>query len=375
MKQLFLSVIAMVAFSTFSHSQSCTPQGDQTTYGTNDVWIGYVYSNIDFTGYVGYVNQGASGNPFFDQNFGGDDVMYPTNGCPVQTETFSVRYKLRRTVPNGTYRVTLAGDDGYRLSLDGGATWVIDQWANSGVYTGTVVDLTLSGTVNAILEYRENTGANRVTFSFGAVCVPSENQATYGTSNIWRGYVYEGTAFNTYKGMVTQGTSTNPAFDQNFGGDNVTYTTSSCPITTENFSVRYRLAKTLPAGSYTFVVGADDGYRFSLDGGATWVINNWTAHSYTSTSYTVNLASGNYNFVLEYYEQNGVNRVTFNTIQNSVLPISLISFTGKQRMGGLQLEWRVSDESNPDYFEIEKSTEGATFRKITTVKASALLSY
>lgn len=364
-----------MAFTATSYSQTCTPQGDQTTYGTNDVWIGYVYDNMDFTGYVGYVTQGSSGNPFFDQNFGGNDVMYATNGCSIRTETFSVRYKLRRTVPNGTYRVTLGGDDGYRLSLDGGVTWIIDNAGNSGSYTTRVVDLTLSGTVNAIIEYTENTGANRVLFQLGAVCVPMENQSVYGTGNTWRGYVYQGMNFETYKGMVTEGTSSSPVFDQSFGGDKVNYNTTACPVVTDTFSVRYRLAKTLTAGSFTFTLGADDGYRFSLDGGANWVINNWAPHSFTTSTYSASLPSGTYNMVIEYYERAGQNRVNFSLIQNTVLPVNLVSFAGKHQGTALELYWKVTDDSNPDYFEVEKSTEGGSFRTLGTVKATTATSY
>jgi len=373
MKQILLSLFAVLAISTTTYAQTCTPLGNQTTYGTNDTWIGYVYSNMDFTGYVGYVNQGSAGNPFFDQSFGGADVMYPTNGCPVETETFSVRYKLTRVVPNGTYRVTVAGDDGYRFSLDGGATWIVNKW-NDQTYMSTTIDITLSGTVNAVLEYYENSGPNRLTFAFGPVCVPMENQATYGTNNVWKGYVYEGTNFNTYKGMVTKGSSASFDFDENFGGDMVTYNTSACPVTTDNFSVRYRLTKTFTAGTYTFLVGGDDGYRFSLDGGATWAINNWGIHTFTTSSYNVVL-SGTKNMVIEYYDATAANRVRFSLVQNTVLPISLVSFTGKQTTGGLNVSWKVSDDSNPDFFEVERSTEGISFRNIATVDATSSTSY
>ncbi len=366
-------MFAILATTTITYAQSCTPQGNQTTYGTNDTWIGYVYSNMDFTGYVGYVNQGSAGNPFFDQNFGGDDVSYPTNGCPIETETFSVRYKLTRVVPNGTYRVTVAGDDGYRFSVDGGATWIVNKWQNQ-TYITTTIDVTLSGTVNAVLEYYENTGPNRLTFAFGAVCVPMENQATYGTNNVWKGYVYDGVNFNTYKGMVNEGTATNFNFDETFGGDAVTYNTSACGVTTNKFSMRYRLTKTFVAGTYTFIVGGDDGYRFSMNGGTTWVVNNWSAHTYTTTSYNVTL-SGSYNMVFEYYDDTLANRATISMIQNTVLPIRLISFTGKQADKGLDLSWKVSTDSDPDYFEVQKSTDGATFARIGTVRGTRATDY
>ena len=169
------------------------------------------------------------------------------------------------------------------MSLDGGATWPINEWHDQS-YTTRTYTVSLNGTYNMILEFYENNGANRVSFAVAANCNGSENTSIYGTGNIWNGYVYDGINFNTYMGMVNEGTVTNPAFDQNFGGTNTTYTTSGCGVQTETFSVRYRLAKFFAAGTYNFTVGGDDGYRFSLDGGATWLINNWTLHSYTSTT-------------------------------------------------------------------------------------------
>ncbi|RYY59923.1 MAG: T9SS type A sorting domain-containing protein [Chitinophagaceae bacterium] len=374
MKQILLSLFAFMAFNLQAHAQTCTPLGNQTSYGTNDSWIGYVYSNSDLTGYVGYVNEGVAGNPNFDQSFGGDNVSYATNGCSTQTETFSVRYKLTKTFAAGAYRFVVGADDGYRLSLDGGATWVIDRWVAQSYASTTYMVTLAAGTYNMVLEYYENAGSNRITFNLAAICMGTENQSVYGTGNIWKGYVYEGINFDTYKGLVTEGTTSNMTFDEGFGGNVVTYNTSACSINTEVFSVRYRLRKAFPAGTYTFVLGADDGYRFSLDGGATWAINNWTLHSYTTSSYNVAL-NGTYDMVIEYYEQTGNNRVTFNMLQNSVLPINLISFTGKQRSGALDLNWKVSDDSNPDFFEIEKSTDGASFAKLGTVKATSSVSY
>ncbi|MET0635487.1 MAG: T9SS type A sorting domain-containing protein [Chitinophagaceae bacterium] len=368
MKQILLSLFTLITIVNSLEAQTCSPLGDQTSFGSNNIWTGYVYSNADLTGYIGYVNEGTSASANFDQNFGGDNATYSTNGCATTTETFSVRYKLNQNFANGGYLFTVTGDDGYRLSLDGGATWVINKWVNQG-YTATTYTATLNGNVNMVLEYYENSGSNRITLNIVAGCTGTEDQSVYGTNNIWNGYVYEGVNFNTYKGLVHEGSSNNFGFDQSFGGNAVTYNTSACSITTERFSVRYRLRKSFTAGIYTFILGADDGYRMSLDGGATWVINNFTDHSYTSSSYNVTL-NGSYNMVIEYYENGTHNRISFNMIQNSILPINLISFTGKQRNGGLDLTWKVSDDSNPDFFEIEKSIDGVSFQKIGTVKST-----
>lgn len=346
-------------------SQPCTPTGNETTYGTGNVWIGYVYDDINFTNYRGYVNEGTAASPDFDRNFGGSNVNYPTNGCTIQTETFSVRYKLTKTFASGNYTFTIGGDDGYRLSLDGGVTWAINRWVDQS-YTISTLTIALNGTYNMVLEYYENGGDNRISFSVATACTGTEDTGIYGTGNIWNGYVYDGINFEAYVGMVHEGAAGSPDFDQSFGGGNVSYATSGCTIQTETFSVRYRLTRTFAPGTYMFTVGADDGYRFSVDGGATWVINNWALHSYTSTNYSLSL-SGTYNLVVEYYENEVDNRISFAMQTLSLLPVTLQSFTAREKEHTVELNWEISSNSNPRLFEVEKSIDASTFSGIGTV--------
>ncbi len=364
---LLLSLFLVVLQLHTAFSQGCTPQGNQTTYGTNNVWIGYVYDNANLTNYRGYVNQGNSSNPNFDQNFGGDNVSYPTNGCPVMTETFSVRYRLTKYFAPGNYQFVVGADDGYRLSLDGGSTWVINNWTDHS-YTTTTYNATLSGTYNMVLEFYENGGANRISFNLTTLCAGTENTSVYGTNNIWNAYVYDGTNFNTYHGMVNAGSSSNPNFDVNFGGSNVTYNTSGCSLQTETFSVRYRLRKNLVNATYQFTVGGDDGYRFSIDGGDTWLIDRWILQSYASTTSSAIIMNGDYDLVVEYYENTGDNRVTFSMQQLVILPVTMQWLKVGVRNNETYIDWAVSSDSNPKIFEIERSTTGNDFELIGKVQ-------
>ena len=353
----------------FAAAQPCTPLGNESVYGTNNVWIGYVYDNMDLTNYRGYVTEGTSTDPSFDQSFGGSDVNYATNGCPVFTSTFSVRYRLQKTFVNGTYTFLVGGDDGYRLSIDGGATWIIDRWFDQG-FASYSVSVPLNGTYNMVLEYYENGGGNRVSFTVSQDCEGTENTSVYGSGNIWNGFVYAGNNFNTYKGMVHEGSGSSPDFDQSFGGTNVLYPTSSCNVLTEYFSVRYRLTKSFANGQYRFIVGADDGYRLSLDGGATWVINNWNAHSYTSTTYTTTL-TGTRNIVLEYFENASDNRVSFSMQTMILLPINLISFSGQGKNGTAELKWKITHDSDPSWFDVQRSTDAVSFTTVNRIAGQA----
>lgn len=361
-----MSLLVIVSGATsILHAQPCVPGNDnQNQYGTNNVWIGYVYQGMNFQTYKGYVNEGTVASPNFDRNFGGDQVQYATNGCNVYTDTFSVRYRLTKTFTNGNYDFTVGGDDGYRLSIDGGATWLINQW-NDHSYQTTTANVALNGTYNLVVEYYERFGGNRVSFSVVASCLGNGDPAVYGTGDVWRGYLYQGTNFNTYRGFITRGTL-GASFDENFGTSNGAFATSNCSINTEQFSARFRLTKNFPAGTYIITVGGDDGYRLSLNGGATWHINRWADQSYTVTSITVYL-DGTYNMILEYYENGGDNRLSFNAT-TSILPVTLKNWSATlQAPGKARLAWTADGAADFDRFVVQRSVNGTDWKNIHEV--------
>lgn len=363
-----LATVFMLFITTNGEAQACTPQGNPATYGTGNTWIGYMYQGVNFNTYKGYTTEGNS-SAAFDESFTAAQTNFATNGCPIYTDTFSVRYRLTKTFTAANYTITVGGDDGYRLSLDGGATWVINNWSAHS-YATTAYSIYLSGSYNMVLEYYESFGDNRVSFSTAVICTGNGDPSLYGTSNVWMGYLYQGMNFETYKGYTTKGTSTNPNFDDNFGGGStaVTVNTSNCSIQTQAFSARYRLQANLSAGTYLITVGGDDGYRFSIDGGSTWVINKWADQSYGITTYTAVL-SGTYNFVLEYYQNAGYSRVSFN-MSASLLPVKLTSFaaaiTSPEKA---QLNWTAAQAVDLKNFTVQRSTDGINFKNIQTIAA------
>ena len=371
LKNLALSLaILVVASGQQVKAQACsTSQGDQTTYGTNNVWIGYAYTGTSFTNYMGYVNEGSTPNPNFDESFGGDNVTYSTNGCSFNTNGFSMRYKLSQAL-TGSYTFTVGGDDGYRLSLDGGSTWAINNWGDHSYATSTIT-VNLTGTTNFVLEFYENGGANRISFNMVYNCTGTGTPTAYGSNNVWQGHLYQGANFDTYKGDVTEGAAMDPNFDESFGTANGNYSTNSCFVVTENFSARYMLQQNLPFGTYVITVGGDDGYRLSLDGGTTWIINNWNAHAYAFSTYSATL-SGTKNMVLEYFENGGDNRVSF-AMTSTLLPVTLLSWSAMASYNDpdqTQLKWTATNAVNFDHYIIQRSTDGQSFQDIQTVSSA-----
>lgn len=364
----FIAAFALLANNN-SQAQACTPQGNPAVYGTGNTWIGYMYQGKNFNTYKGYITEGNS-SAQFNEVFGGAQTNFATNGCSIYTDTFSVRFRLSKTFAAANYAITVGGDDGYRLSLDGGATWAINRW-NDQSYTTSTYNIYLDGTYNMVLEYYESFGDNRISFTADAVCTGNGNPAEYGTANTWIGYMYQGMNFESYKGYINKGSSSNPNFDENYGGGNtaITVNTSNCSFQTINFSARYRLQKNFAAGNYMITVGGDDGYRLSLDGGATWAINRWSDQSYSVTSINVNL-SGITNMVLEYYQNGGYARLSFNMTANSLLPVKLASFAANITAASkAKLDWTTTNTVNFKNFTVQRSTDGINFSNIQIIAA------
>lgn len=102
-------------------------------------------------------------------------------------------------------------------------------------------------------------------------------------------------SFNLNFGITAPGRGT-PAL-QNFQG---------C-TKSDFFSIRFRRTMHLDSGFYSFKVSGDDGFRLSIDGGATWIIRSWREQSITTTCYNnccgIFVPGGMKNLVLEYFEK------------------------------------------------------------------------
>lgn len=68
---------------------------------------------------------------------------------------------------------------------------------------------------------------------------------------------------------------------------------------------------------------------------------------------------------------NNTSETGITVVQNTILPINLMSFTGTVNQCQTTLHWKVSDDSNSEYFEIEQSTDGRGFNKAGEVFAAS----
>jgi hypothetical protein len=142
----------------------------QNEIGT-DNWVGHIYNSVGNSpepfaigNYAGYYNIPTE---TINENFGGDanciDVY--SNGvkrASMYTEQFAVKYKMK-TTKSGCYIITVTGDDGIRLSLNG--TKVFDRWLDQGStsYYNVLVNLKANDVLT--LDYYENAQGNVLGFS------------------------------------------------------------------------------------------------------------------------------------------------------------------------------------------------------------------
>jgi len=159
----------------------CVPNGDQSTYGS-DSWIGYVYNSSSagaFSTYDGYITEPETFNRIHTSPTGATSDLCGNTG----TDLFTIKYKMTKNFPSGYYNFTIGGDDGVRLSLDGGSTWHINGWVNQGytTYSSSSAQY-LSGNTNLVFEYYENTGGSQSSFSYSCV-TPDQPSTIIGTSD------------------------------------------------------------------------------------------------------------------------------------------------------------------------------------------------
>ncbi|WDF63318.1 glycine-rich domain-containing protein [Flavobacterium sp. KACC 22763] len=145
-------------------------QDNQNDYGTNN-WVAHVYTAggkepITFTSdkYLGYYNVSSES---INENFGAGYTCFSfmsggaTRG-QVYTQGFAVRHRMK-TTKSGCYMITVSGDDGVRLYLNG--TNILDRWVEQASTTYTNVVVNLDGDDDLVFDYYENDDANSVTFT------------------------------------------------------------------------------------------------------------------------------------------------------------------------------------------------------------------
>lgn len=177
---------------------NATP-GNPPTAG-NETWLGYVYDDsgdlgtplparIDFNSakYRGFIDETdiAGMSPFssynsatdvFDLNISNNASglnIHSANVCGTYNDNFSIRYHITKTFAQGVYTFTVGTDDGARLFLDG-VPILPGAFINQPytLYTSAAQCIS-AGQHDLVLEYYEQVGFSRLTFSYQAAASPT----------------------------------------------------------------------------------------------------------------------------------------------------------------------------------------------------------
>ena len=180
----------------------------------NDQWIGHVYTWTSTVPQSTLLTTDALINEqdFFDSlNYQGDflfdslsfNINYETGSggtCPGAPGTlnngtsipcskgfdqlFSIRMLRTENFPSGTYQLSIQADDGIRLSIDGGNTWLLNTFFEETYdtsYRSTAKQypngICLSGPTNLVIEYFQRYVQSQFTFKDSLISTTSVGDA------------------------------------------------------------------------------------------------------------------------------------------------------------------------------------------------------
>jgi uncharacterized protein YgiM (DUF1202 family) len=243
-------------------------------------------------------------------------------GPNISNDNFSVRWGTDVFFPAGTYRFWALADDNVRVNIGFAITPQIDTFANPAVNQVVSADVNLpEGTHHIQVDYRELSGNARVYVTWANLATnptgpnfPAPVQQPIPVSGGgWTAQYYANQSLAGSPSAILSENS--PSHDWGSGS----------PINnigSNNFSVRWTSVQYLNAGRYRVTVRADDGVRLFVNGSA--IINEW--HGASGQTYTADftLGTGQHNFMIEYYEDNGAAFIDYNLslVANAAPPTS-----------------------------------------------------
>lgn len=250
-------------------------------------WIAEYFANANLTGSPSAILSVLSPS----NNWG--------NGSPlanIPVDNFSARW-TGQLVLDGTYDMTIRADDGVRVSVNG--VNYINEWRGATGQSYTARFTVPNGTHRIVIEYYEALGSAFLEYglirtSNGSATVVQPSTQIGNVS--WTAQYYNNATF-TGSPVASQ---TEYNISRNWGNG------SPIPnMPNDNFSVRWSSVQPLSAGTYRINVRADDGVRVYINGLS--YINEWHASDATGTyTTTFVLPTGNHNFMIEYYDGNGI---------------------------------------------------------------------
>lgn len=241
-------------------------------------------------------NRDLSGQPAMERNDGDGPISFdwglksPDASCAIGEDNFSARWRRVVAFGAGAYRFTVTADDGARVFIDG-QKW-LDEWRDQMAATYTF-DVTLTaGNHEIVFEYYEHLGSAIAQLSWSA----APCHATVSQSR-WRGEYFNNRELEGAPVLVQDNGDGFVDFDWQTGSP-----AADCRVADDDFSARWTRTVAFAEGVYRFNLKADDGVRLYID--RQLKLDRWTDQMADHTV-EAQLAAGNHQITLEYYEHKG----------------------------------------------------------------------
>lgn len=335
----FPLLVSLAVIALFAHLQPAMAAGGA-------IWTGTYYDN-----------EFLSGTPTFVRT--DDEVAFNWgNGAPatgMSVDNFSVRWSTDTYFDAGTYRFSVIADDGVYLRVDNPSQPQINTFSQRAVGQVVSVDITLTAGVHRVqLDYVEYTGDANVYLTWvnlGGNTNPVLNPSTpigespfpvvSGGSGPWTAQYYGNVDF--YGTPILTVAEPSPSHDWGAGSP-------AANIPVDNFAVRWISFPTLAAGNYRINVRADDGVRVYVDGILS--INEWHNAAAATYTITVNLAAGQHNIQVDYFESGGLAFIDFSltpvVVETVAPPPSAPSAPSAVTTGRVSTGERLNVRSEPN---------------------------
>jgi hypothetical protein len=219
---------------------------------------------------------------------------------PVGPDQFSIRWTRTLAVPTaGTYTFAARADDGIRVDVDG--VRILDEWRDQAPTDFSVTRDLAAGNRQVVVQYYENGGGAEARLSITREGgepppPPPPPPPVECTSEQWKAEYFANTTLTGDPATVR----CESAIDNDWG----TGAPAGTAVGADQFSVRWTRTLTVAtAGSYTFAARADDGIRVDVDG--VRILDEWRDQGPTDFSVTRDLAAGDRQVVVQYYENVG----------------------------------------------------------------------
>ncbi|MFC2031289.1 PKD domain-containing protein [Chloroflexota bacterium] len=241
-------------------------------------WVGEYYDNKDLQGEPVLVRD----DPTIDFDWG--------DGSPapdVPADNFSVRWTTSRDLEAGTYRFTIAVDDGVRMWVDDNL--LIDSWTDGAKTVSADMNL-IRGTHSAVVEYYEGTGSAQINLEAAYIDEYPD----------WKSEYFDNPEVSGAPVVVRN----EVVIDHNWG------TGSPAPgVPSDNYSVRWTNTSPVAAGEYFIIAYGEGGIRVWLD--ERLLIDDWQSSGLrTLTAETGPLSEGDHSARVEYFKQTGNGSIT-----------------------------------------------------------------